>query len=90
MLEIMEKAGESGNSPVFSIEFVTSDGRIRRIAKGLRGASRYTKSEGGDSRRKSANQKERNLINITDLERDEVKSVTIACIIRFNNELVHH
>lgn len=87
VLSEMETAGDNGQSPEFSLEFITSEGRVSRIKRGLRGARKRSTQPG---EKKHPNHKENNLIHVTDLDEGQVKSVTIALITYFNGQLVTH
>jgi hypothetical protein len=84
----MQEATETGHSSEFSLQFITSEGKISRIKRGVRGARKP--GTGGDGSKPAMNMKEHNLIHVTDLDLGQVKAITIALITHFNNQIVWH
>lgn len=89
--DINERSSGDGGEP-FSIEFVTNEGKVRRVKRALRGARDYKAPKAGNENvsKSKFNQKEKGMLNILDLDAGGIKSVTIACILRYNGTEVFH
>lgn len=91
VLQEMDDTDRQGNPNTFSIEFVKSDGAIRRIKRAIKGSAKKDAADGSSSAT-SYNQKEKGIIRVTDLDakKSPIKAITIAQIIRYQGRRVFH